>query len=61
MICDISKLSESYKNIPLVIKLGAYRRKYMMCGLSTKNSFKVQKGRDILRALNIYKTTMAPD
>jgi hypothetical protein len=34
MIGDIEDLNEKYEHLPLILKLGAYRRSFLMKGIS---------------------------
>ena len=61
MINDIEDLNEKYEHLPLILKLGAYRRSFLMKGISKgPNNDNKRKGENILKALNLYKDKINP-
>jgi hypothetical protein len=55
MLQNIEELSKNHSDLPLVLKLAAYRRNLMINGLDKNESELKEKGKSILYALQIYK------
>ena len=55
MLQNIDELTKDQKDLPLALKLGAYRRSLMLAGLDKSESELKKKGKSILYALQILK------
>lgn len=61
MMANIESLSENGEDLPLPMKLGAYRRNLMLSGLDKNDSVQKDRGKQILYALKIYKENFKPE
>ena len=61
MMENIESLSENGGDLPLPLKLGAYRRNLMLSGLDKTDSEQKDRGKQILYALKIYKENFKPE
>ena len=61
MLQNIEDLTSDQKDLPLVLKLGAYRRSLMLAGLDKLESDLKKKGKSILYALKILKEDIKPE
>jgi hypothetical protein len=63
MIKDIETLNDRYDSLPLILKLSAYKRSFLMKGLSKDKRANPElklKGENILKALHMYKDKINP-
>lgn len=61
MIANIEKLSENQSELPLILKLGAYRRNLMLSGLDRNKSETKERGQSILNAMMLFKSEIEPE
>ena len=55
MLRNIQELSKDHEDLPLLLKLAAYRRHLLLCGLDKEESEHRDKGQSILDAMQLYK------
>jgi hypothetical protein len=60
MMANIEKLSQGQQELPLPLKLGAYRRNLMLSGIDKTESALKDRGKSILYALKIFKGELDP-
>lgn len=60
MMANIEKLSKNQEDLPLPLKLAAYRRSLMLSGIDKEESDLKERGKSILYALKIYKNELDP-
>ena len=60
MMDNIEKLSSESKELPLILKLGAYRRNLMLSGLDKTQNEQKERGKSILYAMKMFKTEIEP-
>lgn len=58
---NIEELSKDKEGLPLMLKLGAYRRNLMLSGLDKEDSELKDRGKQILYAMQIYKNEIEPE
>ena len=56
MMINIEKLSSESSDLPLILKLGAYRRNLMLSGLDKAQNEYKERGKSILYAMKLFKT-----
>jgi len=61
MIDNIEQMSVNYRELPLPLKLGAYRRNLMLSGIDSQPNLLKDKGKSILLALKMYKDEIDPE
>jgi hypothetical protein len=61
VIQDIEALNQNFEHLPLILKLGAYRRNLLLAGISKNESQLKEKGESILECLKIYKDDLDPN
>lgn len=60
MLANIEQLSNNNPDLPLLLKLAAYRRNLLLGGLGDAGSAAKAKGRSILKAMQIYGQDIDP-
>ena len=60
LLQTIYTLSKGKEELPMILKLGSYRRSLMLCGLDKQDSELKDKGKSILYAMKIYKEEIQP-
>lgn len=60
MMNNIEKLSKDQEDLPLPLKLAAYRRSLMLSGIDKTESDLKERGKSILYAMKIYKSELDP-
>lgn len=61
MLNNIDDLTNNQPELPLALKLGAYRRNLMLAGLDKQESELKEKGKSILYALQTFKNDVKPE
>jgi hypothetical protein len=61
MMTNMESLAKDGGELPLPLKLGAYRRKLLLCGLDKSDSEQKERGKQILIALKIFKENIKPE
>lgn len=54
-------MNKNFTELPLSLKLGAYRRNLLLSGLDKKDSDIKLKGQAITKAMKLYKDEIDPD
>ena len=60
MLNNIAQISKTHQDLPLHLKLAAYKRNLFLCGLDKENNEFKEKGKSILEAMLNYKEEKDP-
>ena len=62
MLSEIEEMSKHHTELPLLLKLGAYRRKMLLSSLDRNNQNEElkEKGQSILGAMKLYHEEIDP-
>ena len=58
---NIEQMSSAYPELPLILKIGAYRRHLMMSSFGKDENHHQQQGLGIIKALHLYKKEIDPN
>jgi hypothetical protein len=61
VIQDIETLNDNFEDLPLILKLAAYRRNLLLASISRNDNALKERGRGILECIKLYKDSMDPE